>query len=266
MKLHALVEKTQNVVEAKLNATGDKVNRLIQKALWPIVKQLEIKTASGTTVLRRDKDGTVLNQLRAKSLELIDQYSGVNKERHIQIVNSAHTYQEIIKLMTNVMMLNMGQGVIKESIMNEVFLGAPSSPFERVNKPLSIINYEVANVESHEVNMTVEICDDTIDLGTDSECEFVTLHLTGSTLSFGELEWHADIAKNQHKTGEPNCEQISAEYFARFKEKYPDGKAVLRHIDINDKYFEDAIARSRKSDDDDRRIDNWIDRQSDDRY
>lgn len=263
MKLHALVEKTQHVVEAKLNATGDKVNRLIQKALWPIVQQLEIKTASGSVVLRRDKDGAVLNQLRAKSLELIDQYSGVNKERHIQIVNGAHTYQEIIKLMTNVMMLNMGQGVIKESIMNEVFLGQ-TSPFKRVDKPLSVIEYKITNVDGAEINMQVELSDDSIDLGNNSECEFVLMHLTGTASRMGDIEWYADIAQNQHRTNEPNCGQISAEYFARFKQKYPNGDAVLQHIELDDGYFMHEVERrsSARNQDmrDERRIDDYQDR------
>jgi hypothetical protein len=91
---------------------SDRVDKLILSELWPIAKSLEIQTKSGV-VLKRDKDGSVLNLMRQKALELIQMYlEPKSREDHTKLVESATSYQDVIKLMTNVFMHHTGSKVL----------------------------------------------------------------------------------------------------------------------------------------------------------
>ena len=91
---------------------SDRVDKLILSELWPIAKSLEIKTKSGV-VLKRDVDGTVLELMRQKALELIQMYIEVkSREEHTKLVQNAVSYQDVIRLMTNVFMHHTGSKVL----------------------------------------------------------------------------------------------------------------------------------------------------------
>lgn len=91
---------------------SDRVDKLILSELWPIAKSLEIHTKSGV-VLKRDSDGSVLEQMRQKALELIQMYLEVrSREEHTKLVQNAASYQDVIKLMTNVFMHHTGSKVL----------------------------------------------------------------------------------------------------------------------------------------------------------
>ncbi len=108
--------KKSNKPINKANKLGikpsDRVDKLILSELWPIAKSLEIKTKSGV-VLKRDVDGTVLELMRQKALELIQMYIEVkSREEHTKLVQNAVSYQDVIRLMTNVFMHHTGSKVL----------------------------------------------------------------------------------------------------------------------------------------------------------
>lgn len=85
----------------------DKVANLIQTELWPIAKRLEREGKRGTYTLP-DRDGSVLADTKAKAIEIINEYIGVNKEQHTRAVMNAVMYTDIHTLLTNVLLKNEG--------------------------------------------------------------------------------------------------------------------------------------------------------------
>ena len=91
----------------------DAVTRLIQREMWPIATQLEKTLKSGQIVTMRDKDGSVLIESKAKANEIVDQYTGINAEMHRRAIDKATDYQDVQKILTNVLLKNKGYGVVK---------------------------------------------------------------------------------------------------------------------------------------------------------
>ena len=95
----------------------DAVMKTIQQELWPIAKRLEKTLKSGSVVPLPDRDGSVLRDSQAKAIEIIQQYTGTNSHAHIQAVNNATDYRQVQQILSNVLLKNMGQSVVKPGQM-----------------------------------------------------------------------------------------------------------------------------------------------------
>ncbi len=101
--------KIQDLYEGR----QDKVMKTIQSELWPIAKRLEKTLKSGQTVTMRDRDGSVLRDSQHKAIEIVQQYTGTNSGPHIEAINQATQYQDIQKILSNVLLKNMGDAVVQ---------------------------------------------------------------------------------------------------------------------------------------------------------
>lgn len=95
----------------------DQVMKLVQKELWPIAKRLERKLKNGQTVTMRDKDGSVLRDSQEKAKEIIAHYKGDNAPQHMRAIDNAADYQDVQRILTNVLLKGTGDAVVKPGQM-----------------------------------------------------------------------------------------------------------------------------------------------------
>ena len=102
--------KLASLYESKM----DQVNKTIQTELWPLVHQLDVTLPGGKVIQRPDKDGAVLRAMQNKANAIIDMYMDVSRASpHHRQVDQAQSYQQVLGLMTNVLMKSTGLGVVK---------------------------------------------------------------------------------------------------------------------------------------------------------
>jgi len=91
----------------------DKVLQLVQTELWPIMDPLKMTLKNGQTVMKRDKDGSILKKSIEKAIEIIKQYKGDHAERHIRAVQALTDYRDVQTMLTNVLLHGDGHGVVR---------------------------------------------------------------------------------------------------------------------------------------------------------
>lgn len=98
-------------------ARQDQVMKLVQRELWPIAKRLERPLKTGQVVTMRDKDGSVLKDSQEKAKEIVRHYKGDHAEQHIRAIDNAADYQDVQKILTNVLLKSTGDAVVKPGQM-----------------------------------------------------------------------------------------------------------------------------------------------------
>lgn len=224
MRIHDLLPTTKFMTESALHQ--DKVDRMIQKTLWPLVKPLEMKLSNGTTVTRKDRDGSVLAAMKQKSAEIINQYSGKHKQTHLDVINAATDYKQILKLMTNVMLYNMGVGVVKEAALkalNEGINDVPHGEFRSNTNGLDVHHYET-HYSGADVAGTVYVSDDSIKLDPRFQDEVGYVEIKFSTLVSKSQEEishsHSNFELAPAQSSDPTLKSQADEYLKKFQQKY----------------------------------------------
>lgn len=205
-------------MEIVTEAKTDQVNKLVQSELWPLVKPLEMKTASGTTVMKRDKDGSVLQAVKSKALDIVDKYSGDNKQKHTDVINSATNYMDVIKLLTNVMLFNNKLGV------NEgVFTNLEFNSRVAAKNNLDVLDYHVNYKPNGEVEGYVDVADNTIQVPENYQ-DVASVRVKFSALvnnQMGEVNFiHPQFQLEPAPVSNRNEQQAANEYLQKFKAKY----------------------------------------------
>lgn len=225
MKIHDLVASTSFMVEAPQHYQ-DKVDRMIQKTLWPLAKPLEMKLSNGTIVTKKDRDGSVLAAMKQKSAEIINTYSGKHKQTHLDVVNSATDYKEILRLMTNVMLYNMGNGVVKEQAAKSLHEGVMDmihKEFNEGDNGLDVHHYET-KYQGTEVLGKVYVSDHSIKVDPQFQDEIGYVEIKFKTLVSKSQEemthGHSSFMVAPAETSDPSLKAQADQYLKMFQQKY----------------------------------------------